>query len=94
MAAGDFAGAPDDLGTGAACGGFAGTPCAAGTFCNYSIAMQCGAGDVPGTCEAKPAQCNIAGSAVCGCDNHDYASACDAHMAGTSVARVGACTPV
>ena len=91
-------GAGDDAGgAGAACGGFAGTACLAGFFCDFG-ANDCGGTDDIGTCQAMPTACPTgldAGVAdqVCGCGNQIYDSVCAANLAGNDVSAQGFCTP-
>ncbi|MDP6947150.1 MAG: hypothetical protein QF464_23575, partial [Myxococcota bacterium] len=68
--------------------------CPADHFCDKAI----GACESDGLCAPRPLTCVIEtpspeDSAVCGCDGEDYASACHASMASTSVLAQGACQP-
>ncbi|MBT9559638.1 MAG: hypothetical protein IV100_26650 [Myxococcales bacterium] len=77
-----------DCATGGSCLQTADCPAAA--FCNKP-AGQCA---VKGTCTERPTTCGAgtAGKApVCGCEGKSYPSACDAALAGSSVAALGAC---
>jgi hypothetical protein len=57
------------------CGGFAGTLCPAGKFCDYE-AGSCGHGDALGTCQAIPTACTLECTNACGCDGQSYCNAC------------------
>ncbi|HMJ55496.1 MAG TPA: hypothetical protein VK540_25655 [Polyangiaceae bacterium] len=63
------------------CGGFAGTLCPPGKFCDYQ-AGSCGHGDALGTCQAIPTACTLECTNACGCDGQSYCNACVAHTAG------------
>jgi hypothetical protein len=76
---------------GKTCGGFIGTQCDAGFFCDYPDGMICGIADGSGNCVAKPAGCNKILDPVCGCDGKDYGNSCEANAAGTDVATKGKC---
>jgi hypothetical protein len=71
--------------------------CDADELCNmdYScIDTTTGAGDqalATGYCEALPQGCTDVWDPVCSCDGTTYSSACDAHLAGASVAYLGEC---
>lgn len=73
------------------CGGFAGTVCDDGLFCDFPIEAACGSGDREGTCTAPPGACIPVMKAVCGCDGNTYSNACAAAQAMVSVAHTGAC---
>jgi hypothetical protein len=77
--------------SGTVCGGLLGARCAAGEFCNYPLEASCGSADQTGTCEPTPQVCTDLFDPVCGCDGNDYANACNANVAGSSVASQGAC---
>jgi hypothetical protein len=84
-------GPQSDAGAGATCGGRGGTPCPAGTFCNFPPSSICGRADGPGTCTPIPLRCPITGDAVCGCDGTTYTNACLAARASVSVESTGPC---
>ena len=87
--------APDLADPGASCGGFAGTPCSSGLYCEYPLGSFCGGNDSLGTCVHRPKDCVGANGKqpVCGCDGQTYADDCHRQLAGTSVAHEGACQP-
>lgn len=76
---------------GEACGGIQGLACAEGEFCNFAPDALCGAADQTGTCQTIPQACDLIFDPVCGCDDQTYGNACEAQLAGVSVAREGAC---
>jgi hypothetical protein len=73
------------------CGGFAGTLCGAGEFCNYAAQDGCGFADALGKCQPIPQFCTQEAVPVCGCDGETYSNACAANAAGAAVAKDGAC---
>jgi hypothetical protein len=73
------------------CGGFPGTACPEGQYCNYDAKADCGQADATGICKPKPTVCTKDYRPVCGCDGRTYGNACAAASAGVSVARQGAC---
>lgn len=77
-----------------ACGGLAASAfvCDGGLFCDYGA--TCGTGDQQGKCAQSPTTCGTKGVSpmpACGCDGTTYASECQAHVAGVSVASAGVC---
>lgn len=65
--------------------------CSADSLCNFDTAAACG-NAAAGLCEARPIGCEFAPAGeVCGCDGTTYASACEAELAGVSVADDQAC---
>ena len=75
---------------GAVCGGLQGLPCAEGQYCNFRDG-SCGAADQTGECTGIPEVCPELFAPICGCDDVTYGNACEAGLAGVSVAREGAC---
>ncbi|HEY8427119.1 MAG TPA: hypothetical protein VIL20_02045 [Sandaracinaceae bacterium] len=81
------------LGGGGTCGGFLGTPCPPGEYCDSPDEL-CGAADGSGVCRPIPTDCSGQASApVCGCDGVTYDNACEAHLAGVDDASPGPCDP-
>ena len=77
----------------AAC--FPSTPCdnADGCEADQFCARPEGKCDELGTCQDKPATCDVQATLVCGCDGVTYESACQANGVGTSIeSSGGACT--
>jgi Kazal-type serine protease inhibitor domain len=74
-----------------ACGSRGLSPCAAGQYCAFSAAAQCGAADAPGVCAQRPEACTQQYAPVCGCDGQTHGNACSAASAGVSVASQGPC---
>jgi hypothetical protein len=87
---GSGGGFPDGGGSGRACGGFAGTNCAANEFCDFGR-DTCGAGDEQGICQLRPSGCNDIFEPVCGCDRVVHSSQCDAHAHGVDLDATGSC---
>jgi len=90
----------DGGGSGQTCGGIASLDCATpGEFCNYEESAG-GQGcdgtisDAAGVCQTTPEACEDVYEPVCGCDRHTYGNACEAHAAGQSAMRDGACTEI
>ncbi len=77
--------------SGDVCGGFAGTLCEGGEFCNWPD-LSCGAADELGECTPIPQACDQVLDPVCGCDGNTYGNACTAHAAGVSVFASGECS--
>jgi hypothetical protein len=73
------------------CGGLQGLSCQKGQYCSYQPEDLCGAADATGVCEDVPEACDLIYRPVCGCDGETYGNACEAAMAGVSVAEDGAC---
>jgi len=80
-----------DTAPAATCGGQLARSCGDESFCSYEPDAACGVADAIGTCEARPQACSRDYKPVCGCDSHTYNNACEANMAGTTVAADGAC---
>jgi hypothetical protein len=76
---------------GAICGGFIGTQCDAGQYCDYPPEMACGIADGSGVCKVIPDACTAQADPVCGCDGKTYGNACLAASNGVSVLSKGAC---
>jgi hypothetical protein len=81
---------PDGGGSLRPCGGFAGTSCSAGEFCDFGR-NTCGATDEQGTCRARPSGCPDLFAPVCGCDNVVHSNECDAQAVGVDVNANGSC---
>lgn len=73
------------------CGSWTLPPCPAEQYCKYKIDADCGAGDMPGTCQPIPKICTKEYKPVCGCDDKTYGNACVAGQAGASVKHDGPC---
>jgi hypothetical protein len=75
------------------CGGFAGSVCAAGYFCDFEPTALCGAADASGLCQPRPQACTADCPGACGCDGRFYCNACLAHVAGTDDTGDRSCNP-
>ncbi len=65
--------------------------CSADSYCDFAEAAACG-GAAAGMCKARPIGCEFAPvQEVCGCDGQTYDSACEAELAGASVAAQEPC---
>lgn len=77
------------------CGGIAALKCGIDQFCNYEAPAGQGCTgqvtDAAGVCEQTPEVCTDEYQPVCGCDKRTYSNRCEAHAAGVSVAKDGAC---
>src|ERR1700744_236503 len=73
---------------GAVCGGFLGTPCDSGSFCNFPEG-RCGRFDMIGRCDRIPQICNRIFKPVCGCNGQTYSNDCARMAAGVSKAHDG-----
>lgn len=76
---------------GGICGGIMGTQCDANEWCSYTAENVCGVADQTGICKPRPEVCTADFMPVCGCNGVTYSNACQAHVAGESVAYVGTC---
>ena len=64
--------------------------CGDDEFCNIADGA-CVTAQIAGFCKPKPATCNDASDPVCGCDGKSYKNACEATLAGVTVATKGEC---
>jgi len=78
---------------GASCGGHPRVACDANEWCDFPDEHVCGVPDFTGVCKASLPLCKDVADVreVCGCDGKDYPNDCEAHRAGTDVARIGKC---
>lgn len=74
------------------CGGFTSLRCKdeGNTYCDFPE-NNCGAADASGDCRPRPDACSPVEMRVCGCDGMEYPNECEAYLAGTDIASVGAC---
>lgn len=72
------------------CGGFIGTTCGPGQFCQFKPGT-CGFADMLGQCTRRPTICPRIFRPVCGCDGKTYPNDCERQRAGTSLRARGAC---
>lgn len=72
------------------CGGFVGTPCPKGKFCD-PIPGACGGADLPGTCVTISDFCLDVYDPVCGCDGKTYSNDCERIRAQVAKKHDGAC---
>ena len=76
---------------GAACGGFIGTVCAAGLYCDITVANACKGADLPGVCKTVPQFCTQIYKPVCGCDGKSYGNDCERLGNQVQLAHAGTC---
>lgn len=74
------------------CGGFLGTPCPVGSYCDYPD-DSCGYADGSGVCRAIPDVCAPVSQPVCGCDGRAHDSPCSASLLGVDVHAGAVCAP-
>ena len=78
------------VGPGKQCGGFPGTQCDAGLFCQKRPGT-CSVIDMSGVCVRVPRVCPRIFRPVCGCDGKTYGNDCERQMAMVSKNHNGKC---
>lgn len=78
------------VGLGKQCGGFPGTPCDPGLFCQKKPG-QCSIIDMSGTCAKVPRFCTRIFKPVCGCDGKTYGNDCERKRAKAAKRQDGPC---
>ncbi len=73
------------------CGGFTGILCPSGYYCKQEDGQCLEELDGAGRCQPLPDVCTMDFTPVCGCNGQTYSNACQAGMAGMSVAIEGEC---
>lgn len=75
----------------APCGGFVGTPCPDGQYCDITVDDACHGYDLPGVCKPVPELCYELYQPVCGCDGKTYSNDCWRVMARVQRDHQGEC---